>query len=271
MLTSYRTQSGFSLLELSIGLLIVATLLTTLLVPIEAQVEQRRFARTERILEQAQEALVGFVIGRRRFPCPATDTSNGREALDLSTYTDLQDNIDNHGICVQFRGYLPAVDLGLSPLNAQGFLEDGYGGRFNRVRYAVSAREVSTDVKMYTTTGRMTQSIAAFQQMSNDTFSYLVCSGAAATDTTSCTVGVTLANGNAVAVVWSAGKSDFDQARALSTDEARNQNNDPTNRIFISRTPSEATGNEFDDIVRWISPNILIGRLSAAGLAPASP
>jgi len=35
--------------------------------------------------------------------------------------------------------------------------------------------------------------------------------------------------------------------------------------VFVSRSPSEAIGSEFNDTIRWISPNILTYQLVSAG------
>ncbi len=60
-----------------------------------------------------------------------------------------------------------------------------------------------------------------------------------------------------VAVVFSQGDN-----TASSTDQAENTDND---QRFVTRTYSEATGAEFDDELRWISPNTLVYQLVRAG------
>ncbi len=50
-----------------------------------------------------------------------------------------------------------------------------------------------------------------------------------------------------------------------SADETANGDND---RVFVSHTPTPPGLNEFDDLVIWISPNILYNRLIAAGRLP---
>ncbi len=47
-----------------------------------------------------------------------------------------------------------------------------------------------------------------------------------------------------------------------STDQSENTNGDAR---FVTRTITEASGNEFDDEVRWISPNTLVYNLVRAG------
>ena len=49
-----------------------------------------------------------------------------------------------------------------------------------------------------------------------------------------------------------------------STDETANGNAD---RVVVSHTPTTGA-NEFDDIVAWLSPNVLYNRMIAAGRLP---
>ena len=86
-----------------------------------------------------------------------------------------------------------------------------------------------------------------------------------------CTVALTT---QAVAVVWSNGKNAG--IGGSGTDEIENPNPnsgtypDPTANKFVSHLPagSGATGGEFDDIVQWLSPNILYNRMIGAGQLP---
>ena len=50
-------------------------------------------------------------------------------------------------------------------------------------------------------------------------------------------------------------------------DEAANLDG---NRVFVSHTPAQdtATNGEFDDLMIWLSPNILFNRMVAAGKLP---
>jgi prepilin-type N-terminal cleavage/methylation domain-containing protein len=135
----HRSRSqGFSLIELAIGLVIVATLLSALLVPLATQMDQQRAAETRRQLDTARDALMGFAASHGRLPCPATSTSNGVEAF-LNPPTGNPSN----GECASALGLLPAVTLGLSPLDDQGFYRDAYGTENNRIRYAVSLSNVN--------------------------------------------------------------------------------------------------------------------------------
>lgn len=105
-----------------------------------------------------------------------------------------------------------------------------------------------------------------------------VCS-TASTSATSCSAGIPLANGTAIAVVYSVGKNGvlYTEGTAedcltpgatcagVSADETENVDLDA---VFVSRPQSSAAGAEFDDMLLWISPSMLFGRLIAAGQQP---
>ena len=65
------SENGFSLVEIAVVLVIISVLLTIAVVPIAAQIEQRRTEETLRQLETIKEALLGFAIANGRLPCPA--------------------------------------------------------------------------------------------------------------------------------------------------------------------------------------------------------
>lgn len=245
-------QRGFSLIELALGLIIVATMLSALLVPLATQIDQRRTTETNALLEQAREALLGFAVGRGRFPCPAIAASNGQESFSNAA----------DGTCTTQRGFLPAVTLGLSPVDANGFQPDGFGGGANRIRYAVSDAIKSATNKLYTVDAGIRGTNIASQIAASSTGNFSICSVASTQDTT-CSAGVALANQSAIAVVYSLGKGAA--TRDNSADEAENVSADAANRVLVSRGYSDAPGQEFDDILLWISPSVLISRLAAAG------
>ena len=67
------------------------------------------------------------------------------------------------------------------------------------------------------------------------------------------------------AVIFSLGKNGA--TGGVSTDEKANLDN---NAVFISHTPTpiDAPAGEFDDVVIWLSPNILYGQMVNAGQLP---
>ena len=125
-----RKQTGFTLIEMAIVLMIVGLLLSGLLVPLSAQMEQRNITDTQKSLSEIKEALIGFALTYGRLPCPATSSSNGAEQF-------VPGHSAADGQCSNFyNGYVPAATLGLSgTTDSSGFLIDSWG---NRIHYAVT-------------------------------------------------------------------------------------------------------------------------------------
>jgi prepilin-type N-terminal cleavage/methylation domain-containing protein len=55
-------QQGFTLIELAIVMLVLTILAAGLLVPLTANIESGRYTATQKILEEAKEALIGFAM-----------------------------------------------------------------------------------------------------------------------------------------------------------------------------------------------------------------
>ena len=97
---------GFTLVELSIVLVIVGLLLSAFLVPLRVQLELRNSSETRASLSEIRDALVGYALshtaadGRPFLPCPDTD-GDGLE------------NRNAPNICTQLEGGLPFADLGV--------------------------------------------------------------------------------------------------------------------------------------------------------------
>lgn len=264
---------GFSLIELAIGLVIVATLLSALLVPLATQMDQHRASETQRLVEAARDALIGFAITQGRLPCPASDTSNGVEAFVPTTGNP------GNGMCAAGAGFLPSVTLGLSPLDANGYFRDAYGTPSNRIRYAVSLQDVTPytgwiDCDTPGTSGTpVLRALTTADGMRSATMRWVAVAGTCSRYLKVCTMGnncsgtgnQTLSNGEAMAVVWSVGRNAADTGRTPPADENENLDNDG---IFVSRERRDTVDNEFDDVVLWISPSVLLGRMAMAGALP---
>ncbi|OUS10379.1 hypothetical protein A9Q89_11170 [Gammaproteobacteria bacterium 53_120_T64] len=97
--------AGFSLLEMSIVLLVIGVLLGGSLVPLSVQMEKRDRDATRSQLLDMREALTGYALVNGRLPCPDTD---GDGVIDIST------------TCTNVEGGFPWADLGLGKEDAWG-------------------------------------------------------------------------------------------------------------------------------------------------------
>jgi prepilin-type N-terminal cleavage/methylation domain-containing protein len=261
-----RLSHGFTLLELAITLAIVGVLAGAVLVPFVTQVAQRNIVATEKTLEQVKESLLGYATATGRLPCPASATSNGAEVFAVGG------NIGN-GNCASFVGFLPAVTLGFTPVDSQGYAVDGWGTAQNRIRYAVANQTVTGPSGAVTnpftrTNGMRTASAAA---LAGTPLLFVCASGTASADPlVHCGPGAVGSGGslvltaNAPIVVWSAGANAA--TGGTSVDEA--QNNFTADRIFVSHPQTSLAGAEFDDIVTWVSTGNLVSRMVLGGQLP---
>lgn len=235
-------EKGFTLVEMAMVLAIVALLLAGLVPTISGQIEQRRSAETKTQLNEIQQALIGFAIIKGRLPCPATTTSNGLE------------NPSTGGTCTNFNdGFVPGATLGLNSLNDQGLVLDAWD---NPIRYAVTSWSSST----YTTAdGMATAGLSALSP------NLLVCNTATGI-TSGCASGEALtADPGVPVVIFSTGKNGA--TGGTGTDESENLDDD---RFFVSHTPTAASfaNGEFDDLMVWISNQVLLNRMVTAGKLP---
>jgi prepilin-type N-terminal cleavage/methylation domain-containing protein len=256
-------EPGFTLTEMAMVLFIIALLMGSLMLPLSAQDDVRKSQETAKTLAEIQNALLGFAATTGRLPCPANALSNGTE------------DPDGGGTCILFNaadvvpvGFVPAATLGLFPADSQGRLIDGWG---NPIRYGVTTANASafTRANGMASTG-MTALIPDL----------IVCPTASAggnavqnpgTVTANCPAVVSPLTIGAVAVIYSLGPDGA--VGGAGTDESHNPNPNTAvaaDRVFISHERAATTGanGEFDDIVVWLSPNILYNRMITAGRLP---
>jgi type II secretory pathway pseudopilin PulG len=241
-----RPEAGFTLAELAIVLLIVGLLIGGLLMPLSAQIDSRRTADTQNSLMEIREALLGFAMAQGRLPCPAKADDTGVEDPPGGGV----------GCTHAFDGYVPGITLSINPTDPQGYATDAWG---NRIRYSVTTVKANSFTKI--------------NGMKNTTIQSLdpdlrVCSSATGiTPDKKCANPETsnVLTNSAVAVILSVGANGASGSHG--TDETANLDGD---RVFVYHTPTPAgaANGEFDDIVTWLSPNILYNRMIAAGQLP---
>lgn len=250
--------SGFTLVEMAIVLVIVGLLLGGLLMPLSTQIEQRRIGETQKALEEIKEALLGFVIANGRLPCPAPATTATGAAL-----AGLEPNPIVAGGCANPAGVLPWATLGVNET-------DAWGNRYTyRVDRAPPNKEFTRTVPQAsflscTIPPPSNPTLAAFALCSQGDITILSTGG-----------GSTLAS-TIPAVIISHGKNGNGayntQGTQLplgtDTDEQDNQltaaGTTTANTNFVNKTPTAT----FDDLVTWLSPNILFNRMVTAGKLP---
>lgn len=98
-------QTGFTLIEIAIVLVIVGFLLAGMLASLSSQIELRKITETKNELSNIKNALMGFTMSHNAtdakpyLPCPDTD-ANGTENRVA-------------GLCSSLEGDLPWADLGV--------------------------------------------------------------------------------------------------------------------------------------------------------------
>jgi type II secretory pathway pseudopilin PulG len=227
-----RRALGFTLVELAIVLLVVTLLLGSVLVPLNTQLRQRNVAETQRALEDTREALIGYAMANGRLPRPAVSETNPAERPACS-------------INAECTGPIPWAVLGTPKTDAWGKV----------IYYSVSIA-FSADAGFTMTT-----------------------SGTRDVQTRDRAGGwIDLAQ-DVPAVIWSFGPNnygkttdgvDLTDGSASNADEDSNASNDGGS-AYISRTLSENTataGGEFDDQMIWLSRQVLLNRMVAAGRLP---
>lgn len=234
-----RTTGGFSILEMAVVLLILSALLGGMLVSLSEVQESRNRGAAELQITEQVEALYGFAQANGRLPCPATAASGGFEAPL------------GGGACTQRFGFIPSATLGLTgSVDAQGLLIDPW---LSPYRYAVT----NSNGNAFTSpNGMRNATISALAP------AFRVCGQAACTTVVANTV---------PAVVLSLGP-DWSTFTGAAVDATENSGEATiagfrhgNDNDFVSSGYIEAV---FDDVISWISPNILYTRMISAGQLP---
>jgi len=290
------TQSGFTLVEIAIVLLIVTILLGYTVAMFPRQQQLKQYRALDRQMDEVMEAIIGFAQVNGRLPCPALPDSTGLEDYDDTN----NDGCDNYG------GFVPANTLGLhGRLNEDSLLLDPWG---NPYRYYVTDIDFDGDGDSdFTAPGEMRN--VGLVDDDGDTYidldgRYLICDATGAAVDHKCSGAATifgrwLDNGDpdddryagSPFVLLSQGKN-WNEAAAAG-DELENSGDQTTATLGMTAGPSGAayllkdvsaivaTGEEttfvhrptgfaddYDDVVRWVSPSILFSRMIQAGQLP---
>lgn len=230
-------QRGFTLVEIAIVLVVVGLLIGGMITPLSTQLEQRRVVDTQKAMEEAREALIGFALRNGYLPCPAISAANGLEARDGAR-------------CFNERraGFLPWATLGMPKLDSWG------------------------RIYLYSVTPDFTDSALTFKLSTPRDITV------ATRDAAGNLVAATAIN-DIPAVILSTGKNGyggFSDLGIRAADAGTNNTDEKTNlgaaaTAFIARGASDngqLPGGAYDDLVLWVSPNILYNRMIAAQRLP---
>ena len=296
------SQSGFTLVEIAIVLLIVTILLgyTVALFPQQQQLKQYRAVNLE--MDRVMETIIGFAQVNGRLPCPAQPDGAGVE--------------DINGIvgCNTYAGFVPVNTLGLDGrLNEDSLLLDPWG---NPYRYYVTDVDFNGDGSSdFTAPGQM-RLVGLVDSEPNYVLPnpavppgdgyidldgrYLICDDPGTAGDDQCANaanevfgrydpngggvvgGPTARYGGAPLVLLSMGKN---WSETATGDELENSGATATsttgvpsgNSYLLKNVASGETtfvrrrdgmADDFDDVVRWASPNLLFSRMIQANQLP---
>lgn len=232
-------QSGFSLVELTIVLVIIALLSGGLLLGLSAQRDISSNQEAQRQLDNIKEALLAFAITNGRLPCPAIPTLPNTNAN-----AGQEDRLNTSSACNLSHGTLPWASLGLPET-------DPWGQRFT---YFASTKFTQPIVAPALASFTLETGIPP----DNSGTANIKITAASGSNIASDLAGVVVCHGPLGAGAYT---TDGSKLAVAAGDEEENSNATLT---FVSKPLSAS----FNDQLIWIAPNQLKSRLVAVGKLP---
>lgn len=266
MKSNNRMQQGFTIIEIAIVLVVVTVLLgyTVAMFPIQQELKQYRKADSE--MDRILEHLLAFAQVNGRLPCP--DTS-GFVIAPAGVVDGLE---DRQGIndCKAFFGWLPARTLGMNgDYNAAGNLIDPWGQGYGYAVSGVNVNVSGTNVDFDLVTPNGIRDEGAFNVQAD----LFVCNDSATlgvdTDCSPAGANSTVVVGNVAVVIISLGKDfTFAGMSNIQTENVDDFHNGRIDKVYVAAGRSDANNAQYDDIVKWLSTNVLFSKMIEADQLP---
>ena len=285
-------NKGFTLIEVTIVLLIVSIIIgySVAMVPIQQEIKQYRQAKDE--MDKIIESLYAFAQVNSYLPCPAwfvagapPITSNGFECRDINGAAAVC--VDGANVadpaadsCDVWFGFVPGKTLGINGnYSATGLLLDPWGQPY---RYQVTDNSAGGGAPAgvgpdFITQNEIRNEIIAAGGLSAGGLGALganleVCNtdqspAAAGVEGTCLNSAQTVING-LPAVIMSTGKDKNGNVAATSWVQRENLDNSNADRVFVLTSRSNVANAEYDDLVKWVSPNTLFSKMIEADQLP---
>jgi len=277
-------QKGFTLIEIAIVFIIIAVLLSYTFMPLRAQLETANIKKAHAKLIEIEEALYGFAIANNRLPCPTFPGNAGLSNPEDPTGTATQ-HCNASAAISGYIGFVPSSTLGIKgEVNCDGLLVDPWGRPYHYSVVNVDGKPTAgddDDIGDFVVSGglraqALSTGIPGNTGPNSVQPNIKVCNDLGSNCTSAPGAGGGVASTkSAVAVIFSMGT----RQRANSGREDENAGeggtvastcNLPAYKIgndaqYYAAQRIETGSNQFDDILIWISPNILYSKLLQAG------
>lgn len=242
-----KISGGFTLLEMIIALAILGILLAGIMGPLSTKYAQSQRQETSDKLQDIKEALLGFALTNGRFPCPDTD-NDGLENVNAGTVGS--QTCVGSASAAFVSGNVPHTTLGVDEL-------DPWRMNFQYIVTGSFADDIPGAARDGAVAACGTATLGV---------SFELCSGGNLDIHNSATSGDDVVTALPV-IVFSTAKHGLATQADSDRSADENENTDADN-LFVYRDLSTATGTEFDDLMIWISPNVLKYRMVQAGRLP---
>ncbi len=232
----YDYRAGFTLVELAIVLVVVSLLLVALLGPLAAQQEQKSIMDTRKQLDEAREALFGYLLTNGRLPCPsdpALISSNANAGVARATCATV------------------ALAEGVLPWRTLGIREtDAWSHRFTyRVSLPFGSNAITTPIATNTAGDIDIRDKAVAGTL-------LIPAAQVAA--------VVISHGKHADGAWLSGGTKLPDS--TDADEAENSN---TDQRYVDHSNTALSPNSaYDDMLVWLPASLVYSKLLAVGRLP---